>query len=96
MLILLYSDTNYVLDGFRAEYSISNCPGNCSGHGQCVAHTCICESDWGGRDCGRELCPDGCGALMRRGRCVLGQCQCNPGFSGQACSLYRGDPTGNR
>lgn len=24
MLILLYSDTNYVLDGFRAEYFISN------------------------------------------------------------------------
>lgn len=96
MLILLYSDTNYVLDGFRAEYSISNCPGNCSGHGECVAHTCICESDWGGRDCGRELCPEGCGASMGRGRCVLGQCQCNTGFSGQACSLYRGDPTGNR
>lgn len=24
MLILLYSDTNYVLNGFRAEYFISN------------------------------------------------------------------------
>ena len=30
MLILLYSDTNFAMKGFRAEYSVSACPLNCS------------------------------------------------------------------
>lgn len=98
MLILLYSDTNYVLDGFRAEYSISNCSGNCTGHGVCVGHTCVCdnENEWGGRDCSKALCPDGCGAKSGHGRCVLGQCHCNTGYSGRSCSLYKNDNFGNR
>lgn len=56
MLILLYSDTNYVLDGFRAEYSITDCRSNCSSRGVCMAGVCICEGDWTGSDCSRPVC----------------------------------------
>lgn len=95
MLILLYSDTNYVLHGFRAEFSITDCPNNCSGQ-VCFNHTCACESDWGGYDCSKRLCPDNCGQDRNRGYCVKGVCVCHEGFSGQACSLQSKDTTGNK
>ncbi|GBP44981.1 Multiple epidermal growth factor-like domains protein 8 [Eumeta japonica] len=44
MLILLYSDTNYVLDGFRAEYAVYNCPNNCTGRGLCMSNSYSGES----------------------------------------------------
>jgi N-acetylneuraminic acid mutarotase len=98
MLVLLYSDTNYVLDGFRAEFSITECPNNCSNHGLCYEHSCVCESDWGGYDCSKKLCPDNCGSGKRpkRGHCEEGLCVCRPGYSGQSCSLYERDNTGNK
>lgn len=97
MLILLYSDTNYVLDGFRAEFFVTNCPNNCSDHGMCSPlHKCYCEGTWGGDDCGLDLCPEGCGKDQHRGECKMNRCQCERGYSGQACSLYRGDQTGNK
>ena len=97
MLILLYSDTNYVLDGFRAEFFVTNCPNNCSDHGMCSPlHKCYCEGTWGGDDCGLDLCPEGCGRDQQRGECKMNRCRCERGYSGQACSLYRGDQTGNK
>ncbi|XP_018320718.1 multiple epidermal growth factor-like domains protein 8 isoform X2 [Agrilus planipennis] len=87
MLILLYSDTNYVLKGFRAEYFITDCPNNCSQHGVCYKNACVCESDWGDIDCSKRLCPEDCGKHEGHGKCVGGRCQCNTGFSGQSCSL---------
>lgn len=55
MLILLYSDPNYVLEGFTAEYSISTCPLNCSNAGDCVhiqnQHVCKCHPLRGGVAC---------------------------------------------
>ncbi|XP_067001504.2 multiple epidermal growth factor-like domains protein 8 [Anabrus simplex] len=93
MLILLYSDTNYVLDGFQAEFVVTSCPNNCSSHGTCADHICVCDEGWGGKDCSRELCPEHCG----NGTCTAGnKCVCDPGYSGQACSLHRGDTVGNR
>lgn len=96
MLILLYSDTNYVLDGFRAEFSITDCPNNCSSHGVCFNHSCVCENDWGGRDCSKRLCPEDCGSKYNRGQCNAGQCLCNLGYSGQSCSLDEDDRVGNK
>lgn len=55
MLVLLYSDTNYVLDGFRAEFFVTDCPNNCSRNGMCYRNQCFCDSDWGGLDCSRRL-----------------------------------------
>ncbi|XP_076675324.1 multiple EGF like domains 8 isoform X3 [Andrena cerasifolii] len=92
MLILLYSDTNYVLDGFHAEFSVTNCPNNCTNHGKCINNTCFCENDWGGRDCSRALCPNNCSF---GGECGLKRCQCHNGYSGQSCSLHRTHPEGN-
>lgn len=97
MLVLLYSDTNYVLDGFRAEFSITDCPNNCSNHGVCFNHRCICDNDWGGQDCSKKLCPDKCGNHLGRGSCKQGErCICNPLYSGQACNLFKNDSTGNK
>ncbi|GLH01298.1 Laminin subunit alpha [Gryllus bimaculatus] len=97
MLILLYSDTNYVLDGFRAEFFVTDCPNNCSSHGishgMCTDHFCVCDEGWGGKDCSRKLCPENCG----NGTCASGsKCVCEPGFSGQACTLHRSDTVGNK
>lgn len=97
MLILLYSDTNYVLDGFQAEFFVTNCPNNCSDHGMCSPlHKCYCEGTWGGQDCGLDLCPEGCGKDLHRGECKMNRCRCEPGYSGQACSLYSHDQSGNK
>lgn len=96
MLVLLYSDTNYVLDGFEAEYSITDCQSNCSGHGVCAAHRCICDGGWGGVDCSQPLCPKGCSKEIGGGYCDRGRCVCNPGFSGLTCSLNEKDPLGNK
>lgn len=103
MLILLYSDTNYVLDGFRAEFSITDCPNNCSEHGLCFQNNktkntknrCFCRNNWDGLDCSKEGCPEKCGEPLR-GKCTHGQCVCNHGYSGQSCSLYDYDNVGNK
>ncbi|KPI93788.1 Multiple epidermal growth factor-like domains protein 8 [Papilio xuthus] len=93
MLILLYSDTNYVLDGFRATYAIHNCPNNCTGRGLCVSHKCFCVVGvWGGPDCSVELCPNGCSG---NGQCKGDGCQCKKGYSGESCSLKKNDKEGN-
>lgn len=95
MLILLYSDTNYVLEGFRATFSVANCPNSCSGHGKCVGHRCVCHGDWVGYDCNRHVCPQNCGTALGRGVCREEHCSCQKGYTGQSCSLKDQDPVGN-
>lgn len=95
MLILLYSDTNYVLDGFKAEFSVTNCPNNCTNRGKCVGHKCACQGDWVGRDCSQNACPESCGLSEGRGVCKLERCHCAEGYSGQSCSLHNTHPPGN-
>ncbi|KAB7506888.1 Attractin [Armadillidium nasatum] len=60
MLILLYSDTNYMREGFEAEYVITElCPDNCGAHegrGNCLgtqnpATFCHCEEGYTGDSC---------------------------------------------
>ncbi|CAM1295013.1 MEGF8 (predicted) [Pycnogonum litorale] len=95
MLILLFSDTNYVRDGFVAEYYVTDCPLNCS-NGVCINHVCKCKPLWSGSDCGVNLCPDNCGENEGRGKCQTladpPHCLCNEGYSGQSCML----PSSNR
>lgn len=77
MLILLYSDTNYVLYGFRATYAIHNCPNNCTGRGLCIPNKCFCVGTWGGPDCSIELCPNSCSG---NGQCKGDRCICKKGY----------------
>lgn len=86
MLILLYSDTNYNLDGFRAIFSITNCVNNCSSRGLCLNHSCLCTGDWIGVDCSVQSC--NCGDKENRGFCDKNGCKCLNGFTGQSCSLH--------
>jgi len=55
MLIILYSDTNYALEGFVAEFSLSLCPLNCSSFGTCIRvqneHLCRCDNGRSGLGC---------------------------------------------
>ena len=91
MVVLLYSDTNYVLEGFSAEYSVTDCPLNCSSHGICVDNKCNCEDAYVGEACEWEACPDHCGFLKNRGSCekISGafRCVCRKGYLGVDCSL---------
>lgn len=87
MLILLYSDTNYVLDGFRAEFSITNCLNNCTDRGLCLKHSCFCTGEFIGQDCSERACD--CGDNENRGFCEKDRCECRNDFAGQTCSLHR-------
>ena len=99
MVVLLYSDTNYVLEGFSAEYSVTDCPLNCSNHGHCVNHVCVCEVAFVGEACEYEACPDQCGFTESRGWCEkidgVYQCMCNPGYMGLDCGLDTKSTLGN-
>lgn len=90
MLILLYSDTNYVLDGFNSEFSITDCLNNCSSNGLCSNQSCLCTGDWIGEDCSIKACD--CGMEESRGLCEANHCVCRDGFSGQSCSLRENNP----
>ena len=72
---LYFSDTNYVLSGFRAEYFVSKCPHNCSYHGQCdeIEGVCRCNLLYGGVDCSVPLCPDSCGNTSNKAN-IRGHC----------------------
>ncbi|XP_078380393.1 multiple epidermal growth factor-like domains protein 8 isoform X1 [Oculina patagonica] len=89
MLINLYSDYNYVLDGFVANYTIENCTQGCSGHGICKDGFCQCDNLWRGKACDLEACPTLCLEGQGQGHCNYsqGHCVCNHGFIGESCSL---------
>ncbi|XP_067133716.1 multiple epidermal growth factor-like domains protein 8 [Centruroides vittatus] len=91
MLILLYSDTNYIRKGFKAMFNITDCPLNCSQRGKCVGNICHCEQLWTGEACDISLCPNDCGINEETGECDRymdpPKCICKPGYSGESCSL---------
>ncbi|EDO43458.1 predicted protein, partial [Nematostella vectensis] len=97
MLLNLYSDTNYVLKGFTANYSIANCTNGCSGHGACDSGVCQCQSQWHGVSCNLPWCPDNCNQGSGQGFCnnVAGFCACAVGYTGDSCSLSLLNNTGD-
>uniref|UniRef100_A0A1B6CCY7 Tenascin-like protein n=1 Tax=Clastoptera arizonana TaxID=38151 RepID=A0A1B6CCY7_9HEMI len=67
-----------------SEDMTQNCPGGCSGKGQCLLGHCQCNPGFGGEDCSKSVCPVLC---SQRGEYINGECQCNPGWKGKECSL---------
>ncbi|XP_041369444.1 multiple epidermal growth factor-like domains protein 8 [Gigantopelta aegis] len=97
MLLYLFSDRNYMKEGFEATYLILDCPWNCSGHGQCVDYRCRCTQDYTGAACDRLACPDNC---SKHGVCRPGgggqhsKCVCDKGYVGSNCGLSIHDEVG--
>ncbi|XP_067662212.1 multiple epidermal growth factor-like domains protein 8 [Haliotis asinina] len=94
MLLYLFTDRNYMRDGFETNYFVYDCPWNCSGRGHCVNHTCICNKDYTGSGCEHRLCPNLCsnnGVCDKYGE---KKCLCNVGYTGQSCSLSTHDNNG--
>ncbi|XP_022797777.1 multiple epidermal growth factor-like domains protein 8 [Stylophora pistillata] len=89
MLINLYSDTNYSLRGFIANYTIENCTDGCSGKGTCEDGFCQCQKNWRGKACDLHTCPLACNNAESHGNCDFsqGHCVCKNGFIGESCSV---------
>jgi len=87
MLVYFFSDRNYVLQGFHVRYSVTNCPLNCSGHGEChfSKHVCICFAGYVGLACEQPLCAELC--QDNGGQCSDAACDCPPGQIGYDCGL---------
>lgn len=66
MLLVLFSDANYVLSGFNATYTINRCSSSssssssCSSHGECINNQCVCNPGWVGIACDTPACPNNC------------------------------------
>ena len=90
MLVYFFSDRNYVRSGFYAHFTLSRCPHNCSGHGDCVvaAGQCRCTAGYVGRACERAVCPHAA-CLRHGGHCDgdVGRCVCPAGRRGHDCGL---------
>lgn len=74
---------------------MTNCYKNCSNHGVCTNHSCFCNADWTGTDCGVKVC--NCGEDEKRGSCKNRRCECTSiddqsQWSGQTCSLNKYNP----
>lgn len=90
MLVLMFSDRNYEKGGFLANYSITDCPFGCHGHGVCTNNSCVCDIDYTGESCEHDLCPKNCstkGLCIKSGDRSLWGCKCSPGYAGYACDL---------
>ncbi|KAI4375009.1 hypothetical protein MLD38_012931 [Melastoma candidum] len=69
--------------GFQGhDCSNRSCPGQCSGHGQCLANgMCLCDDRYAGIDCSTEVCDEQCS--LHGGVCDNGKCEFR-------CSDYAG------
>lgn len=103
MLLLQYSEKDSIPSYFTADYSITQCPLNCSNnHGTCTDHRCSCEEFWTGDACQFASCPANCSLS---GKCVLSSsiqstcseglpsygCHCVPDYMGQSCDVVKSE-----
>ena len=63
------SDLNYVRAGSVIDFKITDCPGNCMGHGNCVGNHCHCDELYTGAACDIEICPEFCNNATKNGQC---------------------------
>ncbi|XP_055954420.1 multiple epidermal growth factor-like domains protein 8 [Patella vulgata] len=97
MLLYLFSDRNYMKDGFEARYTVLDCPKNCSNNGKCINHTCHCV-DYYGEACDKLRCPDNC---SNHGNCTATSpkgktCVCEEGFIGPDCGVSTDNENGSQ
>lgn len=84
-------------EGFGDAACGTECPKQCSGHGECVTNaadlaSCACAPGWNGEDCSiSEACP-GDGLCSNHGQCELGRCRCHTGWAGEMCEERYGCP----
>lgn len=96
ILVHMYSDFNWALEGFEAHFYVEDCVHNCSGHGHCdtASAKCICASGWTGDGCERPTCPSSCGEGAGRGSCnqAAHRCFCSAAWTGADCGtrVHRG------
>src|SRR5699024_2601915 len=63
----------------------------CSGHGDCINGTCVCEAAYEGNECACEISKEKCkipgtdNMCNWKGTCECNKCHCNTGFSGDYC-----------
>lgn len=63
ILVLFYSDTNYVLSGFNITVEGRRCADYCQ-HGSCSEARCICQPQWKGTFCDEPMCPNNCRSVF--------------------------------
>lgn len=65
----------------------SECPGGCSGEGECTqGGSCHCYPGFSGADCSTYT-PDCFNGCSQRGTCIRGVCSCEFGWFGLDCSV---------
>uniref|UniRef100_A0AAY4AC60 Teneurin-3 n=1 Tax=Denticeps clupeoides TaxID=299321 RepID=A0AAY4AC60_9TELE len=64
--------------------SITECPHNCHGNGDCRSGTCHCFPGFLGPDCSRAACPVLCSG---NGQYSRGRCLCYSGWKGTECDV---------
>lgn len=100
LFVLQYSDFAFDSARFKAEFSFTDCPLNCSGHGNCANNRCVCNQYWTGAACQTELCSNNC---SYSGYCLQAsvadscfiqtehRCDCLTDYIGQSCSVVKSD-----
>lgn len=97
LLILHYTENAYqTWPIFSIDYSITDCPLNCSNNGICVNNTCICDKFHTGIVCQFELCSNNCSNLGNcapspiNDTCLIETkyfCNCKSNIIGQYCNI---------
>ncbi len=98
MLLLQYWTESSTPSDFVATFSITQCPLNCSNHGTCTDHQCLCDEFWTGNACQFPSCPAKC---FPSGKCTSTsssdhclpksphRCECMPDYIGQSCTVVK-------
>lgn len=98
LFVLQYSDFSHELSNFIAEYSITECPLNCSSHGKCENNQCTCDPYWTGVACQTQLCPNNCSYSGHCSQVPVTDscytqsdhyCECLADYIGQACDIVK-------